>query len=273
MEQIYHLSLQRTRSGEKREGWLTALLQPRSVVLFVGQGRSGHSLVGSLLDAHPDCLIAHELNVCNLMTAGFDRNQICYLIWLNSQSFARVGRIWGKYSYTVPGAHQGQFRKLSVIGDKKGGSTADYLSQDSSNLERITKFFDTPVCFVHVVRHPLDNIAAMALQAGGTAGLNGAIANYTRRCMASAWLLDSGQADVITLHHEDILSQSRIELVTLARRLGLEIDGSWLDACEPVVARAASRTRDKVTWSPTQRETILDLISRIRFLRRYQEEA
>jgi len=40
----------------------------RNFVLFVGYPRSGHSLVGSLIDAHPHAIIAHEVktlaNVC-----------------------------------------------------------------------------------------------------------------------------------------------------------------------------------------------------------------
>ena len=33
------------------------------VCLFIGHPRSGHSLVGAMLDAHPDLCIAHELDM------------------------------------------------------------------------------------------------------------------------------------------------------------------------------------------------------------------
>jgi hypothetical protein len=35
--------------------------------LFVGYSRSGHSLVGALLDAHPEITVAHEANVLELV--------------------------------------------------------------------------------------------------------------------------------------------------------------------------------------------------------------
>jgi len=35
----------------------------RNFVLFVGYPRSGHSLVGSLIDAHPHAIIAHEVKI------------------------------------------------------------------------------------------------------------------------------------------------------------------------------------------------------------------
>jgi hypothetical protein len=33
----------------------------RTFVLFVGYPRSGHSLIGSIMDAHPNIIIAHEV--------------------------------------------------------------------------------------------------------------------------------------------------------------------------------------------------------------------
>jgi hypothetical protein len=269
---IFDLSLRRTQGEKGGAGPLSAVLQPMSVALFLGQGRSGHSLVGALLDAHADCLIAHELNVCGLIAAGFNREQIYYLIWENSRHFAKVGRAWGKYSYAVPGAHQGQFRRLSVIGDKKGGSTADYFHQNPSNVDRTAAFFGVPLRFVHVVRNPLDNIAAMALQMGGTIGLDGAIENYTRRCVAAAQLLETRPDDVITLHHEDVLSRPRLELTTLAERLGLAAEPAWLDACVAVIRAAPSRSRNKVNWSLSQRAAIHRLVAQHGFLQRYESD-
>ena len=35
--------------------------------LFVGYSRSGHSLVGALLDAHPEITIAHQVNGLKLV--------------------------------------------------------------------------------------------------------------------------------------------------------------------------------------------------------------
>ncbi|PSO51862.1 MAG: hypothetical protein BRC34_14235, partial [Cyanobacteria bacterium QH_1_48_107] len=47
--------------------------------MFIGYPRSGHSLVGSLLDAHPNIIIAHELNALNFVDMGFNQQQIYYL--------------------------------------------------------------------------------------------------------------------------------------------------------------------------------------------------
>jgi len=44
--------------------------------MFIGYSRSGHTLVGSLLDAHPEMVIAHELDALKYIMAGFGRRTI-----------------------------------------------------------------------------------------------------------------------------------------------------------------------------------------------------
>ncbi|MDQ4062826.1 MAG: sulfotransferase, partial [Actinomycetota bacterium] len=70
--------------------------------MFIGYPRSGHSLVGSLLDAHPQTIIAHELDALKLVEAGFDKLQLYQLLLDNSRRFARGGREWTGYDYEVP---------------------------------------------------------------------------------------------------------------------------------------------------------------------------
>lgn len=88
--------------------------------MFVGYGRSGHSLVGALLDAHPEAVIAHELDAARYFRAGFTRNQVYWLILRNDRAFARGGataRI--EYTYAIPNQWQGRHRRLRVIGDTR----------------------------------------------------------------------------------------------------------------------------------------------------------
>ena len=85
---------------------------------FIGYPRSGHTLIGSLLDAHPQAMIADELDALRYNQAGFSRRQIFYLLLRNSRISAAGGRERTGYHYRVPGQWQGRFEKLRVIGDK-----------------------------------------------------------------------------------------------------------------------------------------------------------
>ncbi len=62
--------------------------------LFIGYPRSGHSLVGSLLDAHPNVVLAHELDALRYVAAGYRRKQLYWMILRRDAEFTRSGRRW-----------------------------------------------------------------------------------------------------------------------------------------------------------------------------------
>ena len=100
-------------------------------VLFIGHARSGHSIVGSLLDAHPEVIISHEQGSRweqwggELNPATSRQKYLFYFrIHKNSEyhaffdrrapvSFVHQGN--GTYIYKVQGQWQGQYRdKITV---------------------------------------------------------------------------------------------------------------------------------------------------------------
>ena len=90
--------------------------------MSVGYPRSGHTLVGSLLDTHPEIVIAHELDALRYVRLGFRRGQLYHLILETSHAFTEAGRVWTGFDYRVPTGWQERVRLLRVIGDKKGAS-------------------------------------------------------------------------------------------------------------------------------------------------------
>lgn len=129
--------------------------------MFVGYPRSGHSLIGSLLDAHPNILIAHELHALKLIRAGFDKNQLFQLLMENSQTMAAKGRRHSGYSYEVSNQWQGRFSTLKVIGDKKGASSAMQLRTSPGLFDFLKATLDLEVKLIHVIRNPYDVLTTM----------------------------------------------------------------------------------------------------------------
>src|SRR5437016_14440476 len=76
--------------------------------LFVGYPRSGHSLVGALLNAHRHAVVAHELDVMRYVTGGYSREEIYRLLLWKDGRFQSKGRSHNGYDYTVPGQWQGR---------------------------------------------------------------------------------------------------------------------------------------------------------------------
>ncbi len=221
--------------------------------LFVGYPRSGHSLVGSLLDAHPDVAIAHELHVLRYLRYGFSREQLLALILENAERHAARGREQTGYGYAVPGMWQGRVRRLRVAGDKRGGTTIRKLVAHPKRLERLREKIAVPLRLIHVVRNPFDSIARMSLASPHRA-LTELSEHYFSMADGVARL--GAGPEQIDVHHEDLIAGPRKELASLCRFLEVEAPEDYLDACAKIVWERPQRTRGQIDWPEALREKI-----------------
>jgi hypothetical protein len=242
--------------------------------MFVGFPRSGHSLLGEALNAHPDCVIANELNALWYLRTGgraVNANALWRMILDRERTFAADRRGGGGYEYTFPGGWQGQVRTLRVIGDKKGGTSALWLRRDPGLLDRLREVVGVPLRVVVVTRHPLDNIATLAARQHQDPDV--AIGVYERRAEGVAVTLERlapGEAHVVG--YEDVVTDPAAHLGALARFLGVAEEPAWVEAVRARLFASPSRTRDRVTWTEPQRERVAGLCRRFGFLAPYTAE-
>jgi len=137
---------------------LQGLLEVETFCFFIGYGRSGHSLIGSLLNAHADITISHELDALRFVQRHFRRAQIYSLILSRDRAFGAMDRTWTGYDYRVPNQHQGDYSSIKVIGDKRGGASSERLGQHPEVLDRLRRTVKVPIRVIHVVRNPFDII-------------------------------------------------------------------------------------------------------------------
>ena len=69
----------------------------QTFVLFIGYGRSGHSLVAAILDAHPKIVIAHEFDVLRKWNyykndTWNGKNKLFFDLHSNSRAHAMFGK-------------------------------------------------------------------------------------------------------------------------------------------------------------------------------------
>ncbi|MFO0749590.1 MAG: hypothetical protein U1F43_28555 [Myxococcota bacterium] len=222
-------------------------------VFFIGYPRSGHTLVGALLDAHPDALVAHELHALAVLRQPrrlpLGAPRLYAKLLLRSRWFGARGRLWSGYDYTVPGQWQGRWRTLRVIGDKRGGGSTQLLAADPAALDQLRATVAVPIVAIHHVRDPHDNIASIAQREG--IPLADAAARYFRLAdLAAVALRRLGPSERVDLHHEDLVADPRARLADLALALGLAPEPAWLDACARLVLPAPHRSREAVAWPP-----------------------
>ena len=244
--------------------------------MFIGYPRSGHSLIGSLLDAHPNAIVAHELDALKYVEAGLDKYRLYQLLLDNSRRFARKGRKWTGYAYQVPGQWQGRFDELRVIGDKKGGRSTLRLAERPELLHRLQKTVATEINFVHVVRNPYDNIATMhkrALEHDRNAALITAVEDYFSRCKMNAELKERlGKDTVLDVRHESFIEDPRSALRRLCGFLDLGYTEDYLGDCASIVFGSPRKSRHDVGWSAAALDAVRKGIGRFDFLKGYSYE-
>jgi hypothetical protein len=257
------------RRGRRR--WCRA----HAVCLFLSPPRSGHSLLGALLDAHPDAAIGHELDALLFMRWGWRLVEVLPLLERSAQWAAAQELLPGGYGYRLAG--QGQVRQPLVVGDKHGEATLVELARRPWLRQRLELTSPAPLHWLRAVRHPLDNIATIAqkidriaagvLPPGGTA-LQRAEAYFFQ---LADWMDQGGgpQARLLDVRHEQLLAEPELELRRLAGFLGLEPDPAWLARCQAFLRPAPHLSRRGVCWEAGQQERILQRCGEYGFLSSY----
>jgi sulfotransferase family protein len=216
--------------------------------LFVGYPRSGHSIVGAMVNAHRDAVISHELNVSPLILDGCTREELYARIVARARWFNMRGNM-ANYPYGIPNQWQGRCAALRVIGDKRGGTVAQAIAEHPDLLDRVQSLVGDPLRLIHVVRNPFDNIAAISIW--HALSLEESVEFYFSHCETTSRLDDlRDPTRAITLRHEEMIRDPRAALTELCSFLGLELYPGYLDDCCSVVFATPSYTRRKVAWPP-----------------------
>jgi hypothetical protein len=244
----------------------------KTMCLFIGNPRSGHTLVGSLIDAHHSALIADEMDVAKYLPITPSREHLFWMIKQNSFEAAQAGRNREEYSYKVPNQWQGRYDKLSIIGDKKGGRTAWAFGTHPEEYERLKRLVKIPIKFIHVIRNPYDNITTMTHRRELTR-LAPMIQGYFENCDKVAIIKKvAGDGAVLDIRQEDLIKDPTTTLQTVCGFLELETDDGYLRDCTSILFQSPKRTRASIAWSPSEISEVAQRIERYSFLHGYNFE-
>jgi hypothetical protein len=236
--------------------------------VFVGYPRSGHSLIGSLIDAHPNALVSHRLDSLKYVQAGASRTELFARIARNSERFAASGRGLTRYSYAVPDQWQGRDEGLVVVGDQEGKGATERMAADPALLTRLLALDGVDVRFLHVVRNPYDNIATWARR------LNRTIAETTERYFLLCDAIErlrSGlpEGALLDVWHERFVADPEGGLREICGFLGLPVTDDYVRDCARIVFEEPRRTRHSSEWTPASVETVARRAAAIDFLAGY----
>ncbi|KAL9978398.1 hypothetical protein ACROYT_G015908 [Oculina patagonica] len=273
----------------------------QTFVLFIGHARSGHSLIGAILDAHSEIIIPHEFNAINKwdyyknITKASNENLKTHLFF-DLHSLSRFQAMFGNraascfggdhYSYNVPGQWQGTYKdKIKVIGDKKGESTSHFLRnpRNLKLLDEIQRTLKTKLKFIHVIRNPFDNIATKLLRnldsrdmardesfkADNSTLLEKIITGYFDHVKSAQTLHQYGKYEVLNVYCHEVVSKPQENLQKLCNFLEVTCDEDYIDASSKLLFSKPSFTRNSVVWTSEQKRRVINEMKKYPFMRSF----
>ena len=268
-------------------------------VFFIGYPRSGHSIIGSMMDAHPNMIIANEYNLFEQLR----RNRVsCDKAFIFDElygiSFCDALCGWRSsaaafkgYTLSMNDSWQTKFTTLKVIGDKKGDAIAHFYWESPLEFakvyETLSQTLNIPFRVIHVVRNPYDMIATRVLfmrrvheqfvsgEINATMKYDGGskTRSRTRRVFeetkAVEDMIPALNLTVLEIHSADFIKDPIHTLRSVCNFLDLKCPEDYLQACYDKTYRSVSRTRDVLVWDEQLIEDIESKMKQYTFLRRY----
>lgn len=272
------VNLRRRRMMARVAAWRQPELarDVETVCLFIGHVKSGGSLIGAMVDAHPDAVVADEVDALDHLSAGFSREELLAVMAKGSRREAMKGRVTARrlqpYSLAIDDQWQGRHRRPAVMGESRAGPTTRKLGADPRRLQDLVDFAaPARLRFIHVIRNPLDPIGAMVVRGGRS--VEGAIADYAAQAQRAELIVaDLREDDVLAVHYEDLLDRPLETVESVFRFLGLEPEPGVVSACKELVDPTRQPERRLTSWTQPQLEEVHSLTERHPFLGRYTDE-
>ena len=276
-----------------------AIASVESFVFFVGWQRSGHSIIGSLLDGHPDAVIAHEFFLFNHLQRALlhrRRSMLFNQLAANSYKNSRVGyrsQLHNEkgYNLKLSDSWQGRFRHLKVIGDKSAGETTSaYIANPEKfgeDLLSLKAMVRVPLKIINVIRNPYDMIATLSLYRGSglinvkvPATAEKRYTNQTVIQTAAYNILNKAYFlhemlqrrydwELFQMYSEDFIADPRSVMSDLCTFLSLECTEDYLTQCAEKTFKSTSKTRELIEWDPDTVEQVEKAIKTLPFFRHY----
>ncbi len=241
--------------------------------MFLGHSRSGHSLIASVLDAHPNIAISDEARALKYASAGFSKNQIYSLLVHNSLQAASNNRERAGYKFAIPNQHQGSFQNLMVIGDKDGSFLASQTQRNFSSYKKLATVVENEIKVLHIYRNPFDFISTMYRRANAgkpQKSLDEVINYYFRRNEGIQAIKEySGEGTVFDLSFEELFSDPGNTIMHICEFLKVDTSARYLADSSSLIFEAPRKTRSQIPWTTSEIDKVMERKSQCPWLDHY----
>lgn len=220
---------------------------------FIGEGRSGQTILSAILDSHPNARIGEEQK--SVTKWWRDKK--------SKEAILEEVKTCGHGKERKPKALPGSLtweEPLLFVGDKCGWDSVNLVRKQGAPddvLDQFSKHMGMPVKTIHTIRDPHENISSWVsspkYQRGEWARptldhrSNILIRRYKRFYGTADKLLSC--SDHFDLYNEEFCSHPKEVLTRLCEYLGLPIVEPWFSNAVASVFKKPNRGSDKIAWS------------------------
>lgn len=245
--------------------------QLKSFLLIVGNARSGSTLLGAAIDAHPCAMISNEAEGSWGLWRGMAREKILTNILQRATRMAVTNRPSEGYHYQI-GPSPDAKQHLLVAGDKTWNPSVLLMHGNGDLLSDFEQRLGLPVKILQSVRNPFDVIATMHRRSG--LPVRDRIRWFFLHCEATAALSERLPAEKFTVcHHADLLASPEAELKRLCRFLDLASCDAHIAAVKKALLPNPRKTSADIDWDPADVAEIKRRMTGFDTLARYMNES
>jgi len=235
----------------------------KTFVSFIGPMRSGHSLVASILNAHPNIQISLEVNPLKRFVAKDDVNHV----FSDIQRYCKrdTEREMGGYKYNLKVRN----KDVQIIGDSITGHKYLHLLK-SRGLKNYMEYIGIPMVFIWVLRNPFDLIHSSFLINRKPMPKN--VKFFKQSMDISRDICENNYRSTYILPIEDFITNTKPELKKLTDFLGVKCSKQYLNLCDKFVFDEPHRVFNPYYWEGKEITKVNRFIKKLPELERYKDE-
>ena len=218
------------------------LFGPYKLLLFFGSPRTGSTLLGQILNFHPNCLVATEFRLLNkVIIDGISYSKA--LAEMRATAFrqfkngieadVKFGKTLGRYQerwksfYGLSGDPEFKKKKIKILGDKKaGGATKVFMDYPDKTVDFLEKHRN--LILLQILRHPID-AAISYMNSHKIGAFAAACEDVISKSHIAYELCQKMRAPNYVLYYEDLIREPKAEIEKLMNWLVVKHSSTWLE--------------------------------------------
>lgn len=241
----------------------------KTLCIFIGYPYNNNIVYGRLLDVLPNVAINCHTSALDLLYKNNSASKnIVFALLVKCRDYLTRKN----YQYEVPKWFQGKCNEktVEVIGDCLPEVSLKFIGSCPTVLELLNSL-DIDVKFVHLIRNPFDNIAAIAKRQYHEE-IEIATVLYFKLVKMVLELKENYLGKVYDVHHRSFTGDPMVGLMSICDFLEVETTNYYLEECAKSMLKVTENliTRNDLRWKPEHITEVQKRCKKIEFLKDYQ---